>query len=68
MTKRLVTAIGAGVLFAVVVPATSAQVVGQDAATLNRAYLEGRRIDLAPIFALADTRAPHHEMEIRFEP
>ena len=40
---------------------------GPDAATLNQAYLEGRRIDLAPIYALRDNRAPHHEMAIGFE-
>jgi hypothetical protein len=45
-----------------------AEMHGVAAAWLNREYLAGRRIDLAPIYALRTNRACHHEMPIRWTP
>ena len=41
---------------------------GADTARMNREYLAGRRVDLAPIYALRANRSCHHEMPIRWLP
>lgn len=38
---------------------------GISAEDLNRLFLEGKRVDLAPVYALNDNRGCHHEMPMR---
>lgn len=40
---------------------------GISAEELNRAFLQGKRVDLAPVYALNDNRGCHHEMPLRLQ-